>query len=103
MKLRGLFGLTLAVAITSWASIGSTKSAACAKAEQEVVAAQQAYARATRDADAKAAAYQQCVEDKGRARCKAEQQAMRAAKKAKRDAKAAYDYAVERAKQVCGG
>lgn len=103
MKLRGLIGLTLASAIVCFASIGSTKSADCAKAEQEVTAAQQKYARATRDATAKAAAYQRCVESKGRASCKAEQQAMRTAKKAKRDAKAAYDYAVERAKQVCGG
>ena len=103
MKLRGLLGLTLAGAIMCWASIGATKSAACAKAEREVVSAQRAFAQASQNADVKAAGYHRCVESKGRARCKREQQALRAAQKAKRDAHAAYSFAIEKAKQVCGG
>jgi hypothetical protein len=103
MKLRGLMGLTVMSAILCWASVGASKSAACAKAEQEVAAARRSLSTATREADAKAAAYQACAEEKGAKKCKGERQALRRALKAKRDAQAAYRYAVARAEQVCGG
>lgn len=102
MQLRVLTGLMGMCALLSWSTVGASKSADCAQAEQEVVLAQQALSAATRQADGKASAYQQCVEKRGRASCKSEHQALRQAMKAKRDAQAAYRYAVAKVKQVCG-
>lgn len=101
MQLRRLTSIMGVCAVITWSTLGSGKSADCADAENEVVVAQQTLSNATRQADGKASAYQQCVETKGRASCKAEHQALRQAMKAKRDAQAAYRYAVAKVKQVC--
>lgn len=93
----------MALATLGWASTSAGKSAACARAEAEMGQARQVLSNAIRDADARAAAYQSCVEGKDREHCKDEERALHEALKTKRDAKAAYRYAAERAKQVCGG
>ena len=102
MKLR-ILAAAAALSITAWASSGASKSSACADAEQEVQTARAALSKAIRECDTKSAAYQACVENKGAAGCRAEQQAMRSAQKKKKDAKAAYRYAVARKRQACGG
>ncbi len=94
-------GLAVGAMLLQWPAVSAGKSAACAKAEEEVAAARKALSKAIRAADAKAAAYHACVEKKGRSRCRREQKALRAAMKTKRDAQAAYRYAADKAKQVC--
>ncbi len=102
MKLRRLWSLGVVSAITLWAGTSTSKSEKCALAEKEVAQTCQKLSDATREADARAASYQGCVEAKTAERCTHEQRLLRQAMKAKRDAQAAHRYAVAKAQQACG-
>jgi hypothetical protein len=86
----------------SWASAAASESEACAEAKREVAEAQVVLSEATRTADARAAAYASCVEQRGTEACAREKRELDKALRAKREARAAYNFAVERMKQACG-
>jgi heterodisulfide reductase subunit B len=102
MKFRDWMGAAAVCAILSWPSSAASESEACAAAKREVEQAQQALSEATRNADAKAAAYNGCVEKRGHEACGKEKREFDKALKAKREARAAYNFAVEKKKQACG-